>query len=262
MLTVITISKNNSNGLKRTLNSLIDQCCFAEIELIVVDGNSSDGSNRTINEFKKKKHNITLVNDRGNGIYEAMNMGLSEVKAGFVCFLNAGDVLVETDIISQILFHLRKKSDLKILYGDLQFSDGQNVTRIWQSGKYHFLKLYYGWMPPHPMTVMRISDIQKLDYFNCEYRIAADYDLMLRLIKLLKIRPHYINSVLVDMEDGGVSNSSLKNIILSNLEVLNSWRQSNGFLIPFWLVFTKPMLKVFQLKFMVHVKKYLRIVFF
>ena len=101
-------------------------------------------------------------------------------------------------------------------------------------------------MFPHPMTLIRKSLIEKYTGFDQSFLIAADYDLMLKIALNEKIKYEYVNSSLVKMELGGVSNGNFRQIFKANIEVLRSWRQQETFINPIWIFVTKPFLKLLQ----------------
>ena len=103
-------------------------------------------------------------------------------------------------------------------------------------------------MPPHPMTTIRRAKLDNNDRFNENLSIAADYDLMLRVLLKRDTVVKYLSDTVVRMELGGVSNGSLRGILRSNLEVVKSWLDNKGYVTPYWIFFTKPLGKITQLQ--------------
>lgn len=248
MITIITINYNNALGLERTLSSISSQDFRGEFEHIIIDGGSSDNSVSIIKNYSTSG-NVVWVSEGDEGIYDAMNKGLSIASNGYIAFLNSGDVLDGADKLSLITQKLKDNTVTDFLYGDLVFvSRDGSITRRWTAGKFQKWKLYFGWMPPHPMTVIKKSLLESVGGFNVQFKIAADYDLFLRLILTRKIAFEYLAVNTVKMEVGGVSNSSLLGIIRSNVEVVNSWIGIRGLIVPYWIFFTKPLLKFRQFR--------------
>lgn len=249
MLSIITINYNNVVGLQKTLESVQQQAPHGSLQHIIVDGASDDGSVQVIKNYALKSDNATWLSEVDDGIYHAMNKGLELVSGSHVAFLNSGDVIQGSDKLNLITSVLKDDPSIDLLYSDLEIkrSDG-TVVRRWISGPFTKKKLYFGWMPPHPMTTVRVIHMLKAGKFNSDYKIAGDYDLMLKVLLKNDINVRYISKTIVSMEAGGVSNSSVIQIIKSNFEVLKSWIAIKGFLAPYWIFFTKPFSKLLQIK--------------
>lgn len=249
MITLITINYNNADGLSRTLASVALQDYGGDFEHVVIDGASTDGSACVAKAYAEENSRVRFVCEKDTGIYNAMNKGLSLATNEYVAFLNSGDVFASDQCLRNLIFFLDARNGVDMLYGDVNFQlPSGKINRVWTSGSFSKLKLYLGWMPPHPMTIIKRSLIEELKGFNEEFRIAADYDLMLRILFLPSVNVKYIHETIVNMEDGGVSNGSLSNVLRSNYEVMKSWIQLTGILAPYWIFFFKPILKLTQLR--------------
>lgn len=239
-LSIITINYNNINGLKKTVASVKFQN-RENIEHIIIDGNSSDGSG----EYIRSHHKGRFVIENDTGIYDAMQKGLKLANSNYVMFLNSGDILVR-DALKFLNEEIIKGYD--IIYSNLSLIDESGgVLRFWRAGNYRKWKLFYGWMPPHPVFIAKKKILQVAGGFNKKYRISGDYDLMLRVFLMNKVCVKWIDRTLVQMEAGGVSNSSIKSIMYANVECLQSWSDINKVFIPFWILVTKPASKLIQL---------------
>ena len=122
------------------------------------------------------------------------------------------------------------------------------VKRIWKPGLHKRWKYLLGWMMPHQALLVKRELFIKYGGFDIQFEIAADYDWMLRVFYLNREPVKYCNFDVITMEIGGKSNASFKNIVMSNLEVLMSWKKYFRF-IPFWIFVLKPVSKIFQIKF-------------
>ena len=248
MLTLVTINYNNDDGLRRTLLSVDKQIIFNDIEHIIIDGGSVDESVDVIRSYAAKKTNVYWVSEADKGIYNGMNKGLNLASGDFVAFLNSGDVLADTHCLQKIMDNISENPEIDLIYGNLKFIDDmKRVTRKWEPGPFNSSKLLVGWMFPHPMTTIRRSILIEFCGFDERYKIAADYDLMLRIILGVPLQIRYIDNVMVFMEQGGISNSSMLQILISNVEVLSAWIRLRGIKAPFWIILTKPMIKLKQL---------------
>lgn len=251
ILSIVTINFNNALGLNDTLKSMQAQLGKVEWEHIIIDGGSTDSSYSIISNYQEEAQvSIKLVSEKDSGIYDAMNKGLRLASGDYVAYLNSGDVLSSQNILSMLTAELLSHEDLDLAYGDIVFMGKDNlVTRCWKAGELRRYKMFLGWHLPHPMTTMKLQRLIELGGFDMKYKIAADYHLILKYVWNSGLKYKYLNLPLVKMEPGGVSNSSLRNMIKANYEVLMAWRDVNTIIYPFWLFVTKPLLKIFQIKF-------------
>ena len=218
---------------------------FEDIEHIVIDGGSTDGTLDIINKYQSGI--AKLVSERDDGIYDAMNKGIGFATGEVIGILNADDFYPDSGVLEKVA-QVFENEDIESCYGDLEYVDAVDtgkVIRYWRSGPYHVNKFYSGWMPPHPTFFVRRSVYQKYGLFNLTLGSAADYELMLRFLVKHRITTAYIPEVIVKMRTGGVSNASIKNRISANRMDRKAW-SVNG-LRPYpWTLFFKPLRKVHQ----------------
>ena len=246
LVTIITINYNNSQGLDRTIRSVQKQT-HKNIEHIIVDGASTDGSVEILQRYSNEKSvSKTIIIEPDRGIYDAMNKGLEIAGGEYVSFLNSGDIYNDNKTLETIMT-VASSSQNSIIYCNLKYYDylKKRVCRRWKPQKKTQWKYYLGWMTPHPSTFIPTNLYRKYGNFNLELKIAADYELMLRFMFIHRLRTKYVDLDAVIMETGGVSNGKLKNIITSNLEVLKAWA-INGKIPPLWIFLLKPLSKIFQ----------------
>lgn len=249
-LSIITINFNNEDGLRRTLNSfrknIIEE---SEVEFIIIDGASKDGSVDIAKVFFDERSNCKLISEIDTGIYNAMNKGILSSSGEYIAFLNSGDTLASHDIIADIQTKLRENPEKVGFFGDVVFKKfpENKIVRYWKAGEMSLPKILFGWMPPHPMCVIKRSKIQAVGGFDENFKISADYDLMLRVFWPQILDVIYLDRLLVCMEAGGVSNGSFKQILFANFEVMKAWKNYNRYFFPFWIFLTKPFLKLGQL---------------
>lgn len=169
------------------------------------------------------------MSERDAGIYDALNKGIRMASGEVVGFLHCDDLFAGPGVIARIADEFSDR-DVQAIYGDLVYvrkDDPQKVVRWWKSGRYERRKLGAGWMPPHPTFYVRKAVYEKLGAFDLNYRIAADYDCILRILARGGVQPRYIPEVLVRMRVGGVSNRSLRNILRKSAEDYRALR-ANG----------------------------------
>lgn len=206
-ISIITITFNSAKSLKRALESVQSQT-YKDIEHIIVDGASTDGTKALIETYAKAHKNVRWVSEKDKGIYDALNKGIRMATGDVIGFLHSDDVLYSADSIGQIAAAFEDKN-VDVVYGDLQYCHGEKVVRRWKSNDFNPRALKYGWMPPHPTVYVRREVYQQVGEYDEWFRISADYDMMLRIFKA-GYKSHYIPEVLVSMEIGGASNKNTK----------------------------------------------------
>jgi glycosyltransferase involved in cell wall biosynthesis len=217
-ISVITASLNCIHTIPDAIESVVSQK-YVDIEHVVIDGNSTDGTKEFIT--LSQKHLSKFISEVDNGLYFALNKGVSVASGDVVGFLHADDIFHDDDVLTKVA-NAFADSTVQAVYGDLVYVDKLDITRImrkWHSGEFSDVCLLKGWMPPHPTLFLRRSLYEKLGVFDTRYRIAADYDFILRVLsQLTPEQVGYIPEVLVKMRIGGVSNRSLKLLLQKSWE--------------------------------------------
>lgn len=206
-ISIITITYNSAKTLHRALESVQSQT-YKDIEHIIVDGASTDGTVTLIESYAKKHKNVRWVSEKDNGIYDALNKGIRMATGDVIGFLHSDDILYSPDSIEQIAAAF-ESTHADVVYGDLQYCNGDKVVRRWKSNDFYPRALKFGWMPPHPTVYVRREVYEQVGPYDDWFRISADYDMMLRIFTA-GYKTHYIPEVLVSMETGGASNKNTK----------------------------------------------------
>lgn len=230
-ISVITAVYNRHQTVGQALDSVLSQS-YPAVESIVIDGASTDGTLAVLEPYRPRLG--VLISERDQGIYDALNKGLTHATGDVVGFLHADDVYEDREVLAKVAVAFRDPS-VDAVYGDLVYvrhDDISKVIRYWKSGPYDHAALSRGWMPPHPTFYVRRSVYERLGGFNTRYRIAADYDTVLRFLAVGKIGVAYVPEVLVRMRVGGISNRSLKTIFRKSREDMNVLKlnQVGGFI--------------------------------
>lgn len=237
-ISVITVAYNSQDTIEETILSVASQT-HEDVEYIVVDGGSEDG---TLAIIDKHRHKIAkVISESDNGIYDAMNKGIGSATGEVIGFLNSDDVYENNQVLEQVAESL-SLSGFDLCYADLvyvQRTDLNKVARFWKSSDYIDDLLSQGWNPPHPTFYARRSLFQKYGCFDLKFKISADYELMIRFLKS-GVRCIYVPKVWVKMRMGGMANRSYANIIKANLENILACRK-NGLKKP-WLIIFKRLL--------------------
>lgn len=229
-LSIITVNLNNCSNISETINSIYNQKNINDLEYIIIDGKSSDASVDIINtyekKFKKKGFVYRWISEKDNGIYHAMNKGLKLAEGRIIGFLNSGDFYADDNILFDVL-RCFKKNNIDSIYGNLEYVNENNIkktTRFWNSGEFNKKKFLCGWMCPHLTFFVKKNIYDKYGTFNTDFKIASDYELMLRFLYKYDISTYYLNKVFVKMRRGGISNRSLKNLFITYIENKNAWK--------------------------------------
>lgn len=224
-ISIITVVYNNASTILDTLASVASQD-YSNIEHIVIDGNSTDGTSELLEERKSQLGHYLREADKG--IYDAMNKGIKLASGDYVGILNADDFFEDTTTVSRIAKRLRD-NPTDCLYGDVQFvsqKDPSRIVRYYSSSYFRPERFAYGFMPAHPSFYVKRECYEKLGVYKTNYRIAADYELLVRFLLLNRITAQYYPSPLVRMRTGGTSNASLKTYWTLNHEVVRACREN------------------------------------
>ena len=225
-ISVITAVYNNRDTVAHALDSALAQD-YPNVELIVIDGGSTDGTLQVLQGYADRL--AVLVSEPDRGIYVALNKGIERASGDVVGFLHSDDLLADDAVLSRISAAFADPA-VDAAYGDLLYvrkDDPSRVVRTWRADAFTPARLARGWMPPHPTLYVRRSVYDQHGVFDTSYRIAADYDFVLRFFGRTKGGIRYIPEVLVKMRVGGASNRSFGNIVRKSSE---DWRalRKNG----------------------------------
>jgi len=212
-ISIITATYNNRLTIEHTIHSLLSQT-YKNIEYIVIDGASSDGTLDILERYRK--HINIFVSEKDNGVYEALNKGLVRATGDILGFLHADDSFY-SDLTLETIAKAFLNDYIVATYGDLLYVHPTNpsqIIRYWVSQPFTPDLLKKGWMPAHPTLFFKRTVIDEIGLFDTRYHIAADYDYMLRMLNHYPPTAfHYIPAVITCMKVGGKSNRSLRNII-------------------------------------------------
>lgn len=215
-ISIITVVLNRVDTMRTTIESVINQS-YRDIEYIVIDGGSTDGTLDIINSYKNKID--VIISEKDNGIYDAMNKGLGIASGDIIGFLNSDDYYANPMVLEKVVEKF-KSNDIDALFGDIVFINANNkIVRYWHPGKFRKSKIKLGWMPPHAAFFIKKSIFNQYGGFDLSYNISADYELAVRLLWKFNIAVSYIPEVLVNARLGGVTNRNIRSMISSSLEV-------------------------------------------
>lgn len=218
-ITLITVCYNSEATITDTLESVLKQT-YKNYEYLIIDGKSKDSTLDIVKSYESKfNKRLKYISEKDKGLYDAMNKGIKMATGDIIGIINSDDVLASKDTL-EIIAKTFQKEKCDATYSNLEIRDEnlKKVVRVFKSkvGNYKL-----GWYPPHPTLYVKSSVYKKHGLYNQKFRIAADYDFMLRIMKDKNIRMKYIDKVLVYMRSGGVSTNGIKGYYKSFKESYN-----------------------------------------
>lgn len=249
-ISIITVTYNSVSTLRDTMASVLAQT-YQDIEYIVVDGASKDGTVDVIREFEPQfGGRMRWISEKDTGLYDAMNKGIQMATGDVVGIINSDDFYHRTDAITKVAAAFASP-EIQAVYGDIRFVNPDNLNktvRYYSSKNFSVKRFRYGFMPAHPTFFTYKRYFEEYGYYKTNYRIAADYELLTRFLAAHHLKAKYLNMDFMKMRTGGVSTASAKNNILLNREIVRACRE-NGIWTCMPLLFLKYFVKVFELVF-------------
>jgi len=243
-VSLITVTYNSAAYLQDCIDSVVKQG-YLDIEHIVVDGGSTDGTLAIIKKYDN--HIAKWISEKDNGMYDAINKGIAMATGDIVGILNSDDMLASNDVVRAIVDSFNDHQ-LDAVYGDLVYvskSNTNKVVRLWQGLPYKRYRFRYGWMPAHPTFYLRREIIDQFGGYESHYFTAADYEFMARYLYRYRISAMYLNKLIVKMRVGGQSNITFKSRLRGNRRDFLAMKK-NKIPLPFLASFLKPIIKLRQ----------------
>lgn len=228
-ISIITATFNSAATLRDTLDSILGQT-YQDIESIIVDGGSKDGTLDIVREYEPRfQGRMKWISEPDKGIYDAMNKGIRMASGDVIGVLNSDDYYYDNQVLEDIANAFNQK-DIDCVYGNLVFLDAKNknsVIRIWKGSLYHPGAFLKGWHPAHPTFYAKRTCFEQYGVFDLQYAVSADFELMLRFLEKEQIKNTYLDRYFVKMRWGGESTGTLRNIIRGNKNILEAFK-NNG----------------------------------
>lgn len=249
-MSIVTVTYNSASTLRDTIESVLAQT-YKNIEYIVVDGLSKDNTMDIVREYEPRFNGrMRYVSEKDSGLYDAMNKGIKMATGEVVGIINSDDFYHRKDII-QLVAETMSDKRVQAVYGDVRFvnpNDLKTTVRYYSSRIFRPSLFRYGFMPAHPtfFTYKRFFD--EFGYYKLNYKIAADYELLVRFLYGHAVQVQYMQTDFMKMRTGGVSTASVKSNILLNKEIVRACKE-NGVWTCFPMLMFKYFIKVFELFF-------------
>ena len=235
-ISIVTVSYNSVATIRDTLESVAAQS-YKNVEHIIVDGGSTDGTVSAIRGWNK--HAIRLIAEPDLGIYDAMNKGIRWATGDVIGILNSDDVYYDSNVLADV-FNVTSDTSIDACYADLIYVAPDNIndiTRYWESCVFKKGLFKTGWAPPHPTFFVRRKVYEKYGLYDLNYSLAADFELMARFLERFQVSSAYIPKIFIKMRLGGVSNKSVINIIRQNIEIYKACKKNGiSLFLPFFFI--------------------------
>lgn len=226
-ISLITVTYNSGATLRDTIQSVLAQT-YTNVEYIVVDGLSKDNTIDIVREYEPQfEGRMKWISEKDKGLYDAMNKGVRMATGDVVGILNSDDFFTANDVLEKVAAGFDEQTDA--VYGDLHYvhpDDLQHSVRYYSSKIFKRNLMRMGFIPAHPTFYCRRECFDKFGYYKTDYKIAADFDLLLRFIYVNRIRIKYLPMDMVTMRTGGASTNGLKSRMGGMNEHLRSLREN------------------------------------
>jgi len=243
-LSVVTVSFNASSTIEDTIRSVAAQS-HSDREHIIVDGASTDG---TVEIIKRNKSLLSKwISEPDNGLYDAMNKGLSMASGEYVGFLNADDLFATPHALSEIAEAIDRNMP-DAVFADSVIVDPNDITRVrryYTSRSFQPWQFRFGHMPPHSTTYIRRDLLNELGGFKTRYDISADFELLARVFVKKSASYVQIPKTLTIQRAGGVSTQGLKSTLEINRQINRCLKENNIYTNPL-ILWSRYILKIFQ----------------
>ena len=225
-ISIITPSYNRAGYLERTIQSVINQG-YPKLEYIIVDGGSTDGTVEMVQGYGDKI--AKFISESDKGLYDAMNKGIKLATGDIVGILNSDDLYINEFVIEKIV-KLFEEKKVDSVFADLVYvrpEDINKTVRYYDSSQFNPEKFAYGWMPAHPTFFVKRSAYEIYGLFKTDYKIAADYELLVRFLYKYRLTYFYLQEVIIKMRMGGASTSGLKSNWVLNQEIIRACKEND-----------------------------------
>lgn len=239
LISVITVVFNGVKTIEHTIRSVIEQT-YENVEYIIIDGGSTDGTVDIIRKYESYLDD--WVSEKDAGIYDAMNKGIALAKGDYIGMLNSDDYFSNPQVLEKIAERL-KASSTDAVFSCLDIVDPEDlnhVLRKYRISTFSKFMLRIGVMPPHPTFYCKKSVYERAGMYRTDYRIAADFEMLVRLLVKHQITWQFMDETTVKMRSGGLSSSGVKASWVVNREIIRSCLENGLYTNIFFLMLKLP----------------------
>ena len=222
-ISIITVCLNSKNTIKYTLNSVLSQK-YKNIEHIIVDGGSTDGTRNILKKYKFKKKKIFYLNNRS--LYSSINFGIKKASGDLISILHSDDIYNNSSVVKKIA-NIAKNSENKIFFGNVVYFKNVNfekITRFYPSLNISKKSFAFGNMPPHTASFYKKEIFKEYGLYNESFKIAGDFEHLFRLIYIKNLKFKVLNFIVTRMRAGGLSGRNISSFVIINQEILKTFQ--------------------------------------
>lgn len=248
MFSVVTVCFNAEKTIASTIASVLSQD-YPNLEYIIVDGLSTDQTLSIIQQHNASG-TIRVISEQDEGLYDAINKGISLCTGEIIGILHADDVFADSAVLSRIVTEFERHTAAEAVSASVSIFKGnerKKPYRIYKSTRFRNWQFRLGMQPPHPGFFIKKAALDKVGYYRTQFKISGDFDWLLRAIYNHKIHVVYSDYIAVHMSDGGISSSGWKSKKLMNAENLRILKL-HGIYSNQFLVYLKYLWKIFQIR--------------
>lgn len=252
-VSIVTTSFNSIETIRATIDSVLQQT-YPDIEYIIKDGGSTDGTVDIIKEYEPEFHGrMKWTSEKDKGIYDGMNKGIQMSSGDVIGTLNSDDFFTNEHVIENLVTAMKEKK-VDAVYGDIHFvrnNDLKTITRYYSSKRFRPFWLRFGFMPAHPSFYLKREIYKKAGPYKTDYKIGSDFEMMVRLFHKFHISYYYLQQDFVTMRTGGASTKNINSHMTLLKEDTRACRE-NGIYTNRLMVAIKYFYKVFEFTDLLH----------
>lgn len=249
IISVITVTFNSAATVRDTIESVLRQV-YKDYEYLVIDGGSKDDTVDIIKEYEPMfGGRMKWISEKDRGMYDGINKGIRLATGDVVGIINSDDFYHRTDVFDAIASAFTAHPGVQAIYGDVRFVNPDNLektVRYYSSKSFKPWKFRWGWMPAHPTFFTYRDNFEKYGYYQHDYQIAADFELLTRFLYTNRVPSVYVSEDFMKMRTGGRSTNGWKANLLLNKEIVRACKE-NGIWTCMPMLFLKYFVKVFEL---------------
>ena len=246
-ISIITVCFNSEQTISDTISSVLNQQ-YNDYEYIVVDGGSKDNTVNILKKYEPKFNGkMRWISEKDNGLYDAMNKGIKMADGDIVGIINSDDFYHRNDVFTLIDREFNTK-EVDAVYGDVRFVHPDNLdktVRYYSSRIFRPALFRFGFMPAHPTFFTYKKYFDAFGYYKMGYKIAADFELLVRFLYIHKLKTGYLRQDILKMRTGGVSTQGVKSTILPNKEIIRACKD-NGLWTCSVILYLRYFIKIFE----------------
>lgn len=233
--------------MKSAIESVLNQT-YKNIEYILVDGGSGDSTVEIIESYQKNfGSRMRWISEPDTGLYDAMNKGINLTTGDVIGILNSDDFFADENVVEKVAMEF-DHPEVDAVIGDIVFikeDQEDKILRKYSAKKWSPAKFAWGYMPPHPSFFAKKGVFEKYGNYRTDYKIAADYELLIRFLLVHGVKYHYIPLITTKMRMGGVSTKNLQSTVTLNKEILKACKENEVYS-NYLMIYSKYLFKPFE----------------